>query len=250
MSKKTDAPRSAADDPEIMPDRAKAASKEARTASKAAKAAHGAPGAADENERSGAGAEGNAGNAARNTGNSGSAGNAGNTGSAGSAATSETGPEGAPEGNNPCEGENPAPDMQKELAAERDKYLRLAAEYDNYRKRSMKERENAYGDARADTVTRLLPVYDNLERALRTDCADEAFYKGIEMIMTQLTELLEGMNVKRIPAVGEAFDPNRHDAVLSIENPELGKKIIAEECKKGFMLGDRVIRHSTVVVAN
>ena len=146
--------------------------------------------------------------------------------------------------------EDPLATALKELSAERDKYLRLAAEYDNYRKRSSKERETLYGDARADTVIRLLPVYDNLERALKMECADEAFYKGVEMTMTQLTELLEGMKVKSIPAVGEVFDPARHDAVMSVEDPELGEKIITEECKKGFMLGERVIRHSTVVVAN
>ena len=137
-----------------------------------------------------------------------------------------------------------------ELAAERDKYLRLAAEYDNYRKRSSKEREMTYSDARADTITRLLPVYDNLERALKMECADEAFFKGVEMTMTGLTEILEGMDVRRIEAVGEPFDPNRHNAVMSIENPELGEKIVAEEFQKGFMLGERVIRFSTVVVAN
>ena len=138
----------------------------------------------------------------------------------------------------------------RKLASERDKYLRLAAEYDNFRKRSIKERETLYSDARADTITRLLPVYDNLERALKMECADEAFYKGVEMTMTQLTELLEGMNVREIPSVGEVFDPNRHNAVARVENPELGEKIIAEEFCKGFMLGDRVIRHSIVVVAN
>jgi len=137
-----------------------------------------------------------------------------------------------------------------ELAAQRDKYLRLAAEYDNFRKRSMKEREMIYSDARADAITRLLPVYDNLQRALKMECADEAFYKGVEMMMTQLTQILDEMNVKQIPAVGEPFDPNRHNAVMMIENPELGEKIVAEEFQKGFMLGERVIRHSTVVVAN
>ena len=146
--------------------------------------------------------------------------------------------------------DDPVAALEKNLTAERDKYLRLAAEYDNYRKRSVKERETVYSDARADAIMRLLPVYDNLERALKMECADEAFYKGVEMTMTQLTEILEGMNVKRIPAVGEPFDPNRHDAVMSIEDPELGEKIVAEECKTGFMLGERVIRHSTVVVAN
>jgi len=145
---------------------------------------------------------------------------------------------------------DPVSALQNELAAERDKYLRLAAEYDNFRKRSIKERESLYGNARADTITRLLPVYDNLERALKMECADEAFYKGVEMTMTQLTEIFEGMNVKQIPAAGEVFDPNRHDAVMSVEDPGLGEKIVKEECKKGFMLGERIIRHSTVVVAN
>lgn len=136
------------------------------------------------------------------------------------------------------------------LAAERDKYLRLAAEYDNYRKRSVKERETAFTNGRADTVSRLLPVYDNLERALDMECEDEAYRKGIEMTMTNLKEILEGMDVHLIATVGEPFDPNRHNAVMSIENPDLGEKIVAEEFQKGFVLGERVIRHSTVVVAN
>ena len=140
--------------------------------------------------------------------------------------------------------------LEQALAAERDKYLRLAAEYDNFRKRSIKERETTYSDARADTITRLLPVYDNLERALKMECADEAFYKGVEMTLTGLTEILESMNIKRIEAVGEPFDPNRHNAIMTIEKPGLGEQIVAEECQKGFMLGDRVIRFSTVVVAN
>lgn|GEM_PF-19433 len=140
--------------------------------------------------------------------------------------------------------------LSAELEAERTKYLRLAAEYDNFRKRSKLERETTYRDARTDAITRLLPVYDNLERALKTECSDEAFYKGIEMTMNNLTEILDSLDVKQIPAVGEPFDPNRHNAVMSIEDPELGEKIIAQEFQKGFMLGDKVIRFSTVVVAN
>ena len=139
---------------------------------------------------------------------------------------------------------------KKQLAAEKEKYLRLAAEYDNYRKRSAKEREMIFSDARADTITKFLPVYDNLERALKMECEDEAYYTGIEMIMTGLMDILEGMGVKQIPAVGEPFDPNHHNAVMSVVNPELGEKVIAEEYQKGFMLGNRVIRFSTVVVAN
>jgi len=140
--------------------------------------------------------------------------------------------------------------IEASLAAERDKYLRLAAEYDNFRKRSKLEKDMTYQQARVDAITRLLPVYDNLERALKMECSDEAFYKGIEMTMTSLDEILENMEVVQIKAVGEPFDPNRHNAVMSIENPELGEKIVAEEYQKGFMLGDKVIRFSTVVVAN
>ena len=136
------------------------------------------------------------------------------------------------------------------LAAERDKYLRLAAEYDNYRKRSSKEREMTYNDARIESVTKLLPVYDNLERALQMECSDEPFYKGIEMIMAQFNDMFENMGVKHIPAVGEPFDPNLHNAVTMITDPNLGENIVATEYQKGFTLGQRVIRFSTVVVAN
>ena len=140
--------------------------------------------------------------------------------------------------------------LEKQLAEQKNKYLRLAAEYDNFRKRSKQEKEATYQQARADAITGLLPIYDNLERALKMQCSDEAFYKGIEMTMMSLNDIFQSMDIRSIPAIGESFDPNRHNAVLSIENPELGEKIIAEECQKGFMLGERVIRHSTVVVAN
>jgi len=136
------------------------------------------------------------------------------------------------------------------LTAERDKYLRLAAEYDNYRKRSSKEREMTYNDARIESVTKLLPIYDNLERALQMECSDEPFYKGIEMIMAQFNDMFENMGVKHIPAVGEPFDPNLHNAVTMITDPNLGENIVATEYQKGFTLGQRVIRFSTVVVAN
>jgi len=137
----------------------------------------------------------------------------------------------------------------EKLASEKDKYLRLAAEYDNYRKRSTKEREMIYTDARTDVIGKLLPVYDNLERALKMECSDEAYYKGVEMIMTQLKDALSSMGVKEIPAIGEPFDPNRHNAVMSIEDPNTNENTIVEEYQKGFILGDRVIRFSTVVVA-
>jgi len=147
-------------------------------------------------------------------------------------------------------GESKPDDTNEDLTLLKDRYLRLAAEYDNFRKRSAKEREMTYSDARVDAITRLLPIYDNLERALKMECSDEAYYKGIEMIMTQLCEVFESMGLRAIPAAGEVFDPKYHNAVSSIEDPELGENIIAEEFQKGFTLGDRIIRFSTVVVAN
>jgi len=133
---------------------------------------------------------------------------------------------------------------------EYEKYLRLAAEYENFRIRSSKERDAIYSNARIDAISKILPVYDNLERALKMECSDESYRKGVEMIMTQFTETFNDLGVEEIPAVGQPFDPNRHNAVMSVENPEVGKNIIVDEFQKGFTLGDRVIRFSTVVVAN
>ena len=140
--------------------------------------------------------------------------------------------------------------LRTELAQEKDKYIRLAAEYDNFRKRSAKERENVFSDARSDTILRFLPVYDNLARALAQETVDEAYRKGVEMTMTQLRTILEKLSVVEIPAVGETFDPARHNAVMHVEDEELGESVIVEEFEKGFMLGDRVIRFSMVKVAN
>ncbi len=151
----------------------------------------------------------------------------------------------------PVPAEEPAVNpLEAELAAEKDKYLRLAAEYDNFRKRSQKERDAMFSDIRADTILKLLPVYDNLARALSHECSDEAFYKGVEMIMTQLESIFEGMGVKEIPALGEKFDPSLHNAVMHVEDEAHGENEIIQEFEKGFKLGDRVIRFSTVQVAN
>lgn len=140
---------------------------------------------------------------------------------------------------------------KEELASEKDKYLRLLAEYDNFRKRSQKERENIYSDVRADTVIKFLPVYDNLERALKTETADEAYRKGVEMTFTQFRELLTCLGVTEIDsATGTAFDPTVHNAVMHVEDENLGEGIIAEEFQKGFKLADKVLRCSIVKVAN
>ena len=140
---------------------------------------------------------------------------------------------------------------QEALADEKEKYLRMLAEYDNFRKRSQKERENIYTDVRADTVTRFLPVYDNLERALKQETADEAYSKGIEMVMTQLKDIFEKLGICEIEAaVGTKFNPEIHNAVMHVEDENLGEDVIAEEFQKGFKLGDKVIRCSVVKVAN
>ena len=132
-----------------------------------------------------------------------------------------------------------------------DRYLRMAAEYDNFRKRSQREREQAYTDAVSRAVTALLPTYDNLERAIKAETADTEYKKGVEMTMTQLTESLKGLNVTVIEAsAGTTFDPNFHNAVMHVEDEELGENVIAEVFQQGFQIGDKVIRHAMVKVAN
>jgi molecular chaperone GrpE len=145
---------------------------------------------------------------------------------------------------------NPIEELEAALRAEKDKYLRLAAEFDNYRKRITKEREALYGDIRSDTIKQLLPVYDNLARALDQECADDAFYKGVALTMAQLKDILEKCGVTEIPAVGAPFNPDLHNAVMHTEDPALGASTVAEEFEKGFMLGGKVIRCSMVKVAN
>ena len=136
------------------------------------------------------------------------------------------------------------------LKAEKDRYLRLAAEYDNYRKRSAKERESIYQDVRADTVTKFLPVYDNLARALGQATCDEAYRKGVEMIMTQLRDILSRMGVTEIEALGQKFDPALHNAVMHEEDETKGEGEIVQELQKGFKMGDKVIRFAMVKVVN
>ncbi|MBQ5584676.1 MAG: nucleotide exchange factor GrpE [Ruminiclostridium sp.] len=136
------------------------------------------------------------------------------------------------------------------LREQEDKYLRLLAEYDNYRKRSQKEKETAWTTAKADTAKEFLPVYDNLERALKQETADEAYAKGVQMIMTQFKTTLEKLGIQEIPALGETFDPNLHNAVMHIEDENLGENVVAEVFQTGFQTGDKIIRHAMVKVAN
>ena len=139
---------------------------------------------------------------------------------------------------------------EKELKECKDRHLRLAAEYDNYRKRTARERENLYTDARLATIGEFLSVYDNLERALSNPTSDEAFKKGIELTFAQLCETLQKMNVEEIFPQNEKFDPNYHNAVMHVDDDSVGEGIVVEVFQKGFKIGDRVLRHAMVKVAN
>ena len=156
----------------------------------------------------------------------------------------------APEAEAPKPEPKPQKDQGQLLAEAADKYLRLAAEYDNYRKRTAKEKEAIWPEAKAQTVAAFLPVYDNLERALKQDTADEAYKKGVEMTMKGLQDTLTGLGVEVIPALGETFDPNRHNAVMHVDDPEAGENTIVEVFQQGFICGEKVIRFSVVKVAN
>ena len=136
------------------------------------------------------------------------------------------------------------------LAAAEDKYLRLAAEYDNFRKRSAKEKESAWTDSKASTAAAFLPVYDNLERALKAPCSDEAYQKGVEMTMNQLKDVLNKLGIEEIPALGEKFDPNCHNAVMHVDDDSVEENTIVEVFQTGFRTGDKIVRFSMVKVAN
>ena len=139
----------------------------------------------------------------------------------------------------------------KQLETVKDQYTRLAAEYDNYRKRTAKEKESIYQDAKIDTIQEFLAVYDNLERAVATEGGDDSPHKkGMEMIFVQYKKILEKLGVTEIEAKGQPFDPNRHNAVMHIDDENLGENVVAQVFQAGFMLGDKFIRHAIVQVAN
>ena len=139
---------------------------------------------------------------------------------------------------------------QEELDDVTDRYKRVLAEFENYKKRSSKERESLYNSILADVVEVMLPVVDNLENAAKVETEDENYKKGVEMVLKQFKDVLQSKGVEKIKTVGETFDPELHEAVSSIQNEELGEKEIAEEYRKGYKIGTKVIRHSMVVVAN
>ena len=144
----------------------------------------------------------------------------------------------------------PEINWEEKYNAEHDSYLRLAADYDNFRKRTVKEKEASYGNGKADAVAKLLPVYDNLERALNQPTEDAAYKKGVELTMTELVKIFTGLGVEIFGEVGEAFDPNLHNAVMHIESEELGENVISQVFQKGFKIGDKVVRFAMVQVAN
>ncbi len=145
---------------------------------------------------------------------------------------------------------DPTEELKTQLAAKEDQFLRLAAEYDNFRRRSAKEKTEAYSKAKADAALAFLPVYDNLERALKQGSEDEAFLKGVEMTMTQLVNVLDSLGIKAIEAEGKPFDPNFHNAVMHIKDENLGENVVAQVFQTGFIMGDKVIRFAMVQVAN
>ena len=159
--------------------------------------------------------------------------------------------------------ESPVEEVAEELAetpevnpweekynAERDAHLRVAAEFDNFRKRTIKEKEASYGNGKADAVAKMLPVYDNLERALNQPTEDAAYKKGVEMTMNELMKIFTGLGVEVFGAPGDAFDPNLHNAVMHIDDETLGENVVSQVFQKGFKIGEKVVRFAMVQVAN
>ena len=142
-------------------------------------------------------------------------------------------------------------ELTKELEAAKEAHIRTLAEYDNYRKRTAKEKESIYGDAKADCMKSLLGVLDNFDRALSVDSSDfESYKKGVEMIYTNFCEILGTLGVEAFGEAGEQFDPNFHNGVMHIEDDSLGENVIAQVFSKGYKIGDRVLRPAMVQVAN
>ena len=139
---------------------------------------------------------------------------------------------------------------QRELDELNDRYKRVLAEFENYKKRSSKERETLYNSIVSDIVEVFLPVVDNLENALKIETQDVEYKKGIELVLKQFKDILKSKGVEEIPAMGETFDPALHEAVSSVQDPEKNTQEIVQEYRKGYKIGNRVIRHSMVVVAN
>ena len=141
-------------------------------------------------------------------------------------------------------------EAQKKAEELNDRLLRTMAEYDNFRKRTQKEKESIYPDAISFAVQAMLPVIDNFEFALKSECSDENFKKGMEMIYGQMLESLKSLNVSEINPVNEPFDPEQHNAVMHVEDESVEENTVVEVLRKGYKLGDKVIRFAMVKVAN
>ena len=147
--------------------------------------------------------------------------------------------------------ETPAVDpWEEKYNAEHDSFLRLAADYDNFRKRTIKEKEQSYSNGKADAVEKLLPVYDNLERALNQPTEDAAYKKGVEMTFQQLVSILNTLGVEVFGEAGDTFDPNLHNAILHTEDADAPENTITQVFQKGFKLGEKIVRFAMVQVAN
>ncbi|MBR2704309.1 MAG: nucleotide exchange factor GrpE [Clostridia bacterium] len=140
--------------------------------------------------------------------------------------------------------------QKQEIEEKDDRIKRLIAEFENFKKRSSKERENLYNSIIGDIITSFLPIIDNLEKAVQTKTEDQEFKQGIELVLKQFKDVLESNGVKEIESVGQTFNPELHEAITSVQDDNLGVQEIKEEYRKGYMIGDKVIRHSLVVVAN
>ena len=146
--------------------------------------------------------------------------------------------------------EAPQVNWEEKYNAEHDTYLRLAAEFDNFRKRTIKEKEASYGNGKSDAVAKLLPIYDILERAVNQPTEDAAYKKGVELTMTELVKIFTGLGVEIFGQPGDSFDPTLHNAVMHTEDENLGENTIAQVFQKGFKIGDKIVRFAMVQVAN
>ena len=148
------------------------------------------------------------------------------------------------------ENEETVENIQNEIDEMNDRYKRLFAEFENYKKRSQKERENMYGMITGDVVSKILPIMDNLENAANAKTEDTAYQDGVKLVMKQFSNALKSFNVEEISALGQKFDPELHEAVSHIEDETKGEQEIVQEYRKGYKIGNKVIRHSMVIVAN
>ncbi len=147
--------------------------------------------------------------------------------------------------------EAPAPDpWEEKYNAEHDSFLRLAAEFDNFRKRTAKEKDASYGNGKADAIAKMLPIYDNLDRALNQPTQDEAYKKGVELTMNELMKIFTGLGVEVFGAVGDSFDPALHNAIMHNEDEAFGENTISMVFQKGFRMGEKIVRFAMVQVAN